>query len=325
MTDDKSFASETKSSKLKEIVKDGSGLGLLKITGTALTAVSMAIISAKIAGFVNSLMLVAILSIGTAVVNEFYRIILSFTSLGAKKIVSPVVKTVENKQTGELIVIAEESPIVAVDVVDIEENIQTEQLPFMPRVKEKIVKYFKNNKIMRFVFLFAIVSMITIGINYLVAPEKESTVYTYTTNHTTEQQIIETPTSTPSVEEKTVIVKEETETQDINDENKEPEIKETSETIPPVSNNAEEIEELRIRIGTLEEENTELKTEIENLQQTNNSSEDSANTNETVSPEEMNEQIEDLQRQIDELKNSVTDMPTSQENLNNTEESASTN
>lgn len=325
MTEDKNLAAETKSSKLREIVKDGSGLGLLKVTGTALTAVSMAIISAKITGFVNSLMLVAILSIGTAVVNEFYRIILSFTSLGAKKIVLPVIKTVEDKQTGEIIIIDEETPIVAVDVVDIENNIQTEQLPFLPRVKEKIVKYFKNNKIMRFVFLFAIVSMITIGVSYIVAPEKESTVYTYTTNHTTEQQIIESPANEPIVEEKTVIVKEEAESQDTSEENKEPEIKETSEVAPSVSNNSEEIEELRIRIGTLEEENTELKTEIENLQQTNNNTDKDTNTNETVSPEELNEQIQELQRQIDELRNSSTNTPTSQENLNNNEESPSTN
>ena len=63
---------EEKKSTVKEIIKDGTGLGFLKVLGTALTAVSMAVISAKITGFVNSLMLVAILSIGTALVNEFY-------------------------------------------------------------------------------------------------------------------------------------------------------------------------------------------------------------------------------------------------------------
>ena len=110
---------EEKKSTVKEIIKDGTGLGFLKVLGTALTAVSMAVISAKITGFVNSLMLVAILSIGTALVNEFYRIILSFTSLGAKKIVAPVLKTTKNTETGEIIIV-EEEPIIVDSIEEVE-------------------------------------------------------------------------------------------------------------------------------------------------------------------------------------------------------------
>lgn len=315
-------------SKIREIIKEGSGLGLLKVVGTSLTAVSMAIISAKIAGFVNSLMLVAVLSIGTALVSEFYRILLSFTSLGAKKIVAPVLKTVENKQTGEIIVISEQSPIVAVDVSEIEKQEEILKLNFFGKLKKKTVRYFANNALMRFMAIFAAVALITIGVNYLIAPNNEPAVYNYTTHRTTEQIIEDNTPDEPIIEEKTVVVKEvETDTPD----EKAAPITETESPIQqPITrpepttviddNDAQNIDELRERIEALEEENTTLKTEVDTLKGIDTPAQPET-PEDTVSTDEMNEQIKELQRQIDELKTST---PSSQVNSQG-DSSANTN
>lgn len=301
-------AMEEKKSTVKEIVKDGTGLGFLKVLGTALTAVSMAVISAKITGFVNSLMLVAILSIGTALVNEFYRIILSFTSLGAKKIVAPVLKTTKNAETGEIIIV-EEEPIIINSIEEVEEKEESEKSTFSI-IKSKTIRYFKNNSVMRFILIFATVALITIGINYLVKPDQEPTVYKYTTNHTTEQQVIEEPSDEPIVEEKTTVIVKEQET-DVDDEQTPPTTTPSSPTteIPlptaqSTDNNDAEIQELITRIETLEQENTTLKDDLKKLQE-QQSTEDTPTTTEedSVSIEEMNKQVQELQKQIDELKN----------------------
>lgn len=322
---------ETKKLRIKEIVKDGSGLGFLKVTGTALTAVSMAIISSKITGFVNSLMLVAILSIGTAVVNEFYRILLSFTSLGAKRIVSPVFRTVENTETGEMIVV-EDNPISVIDVNEIKENDSISQLPFLPRMKKRILQYFKNNSIMKFMLLFSAVAVITIGVNYIMDKNEESSVYTYTTNHTTEKQVIEDSTVQPVIEEKTVVVKEEKVETDENNNNeaitedanedKTPIVEPTTVIVPQ---DDESIEELRSRIESLEDENRELKTEIRTLKDEKEKTPTFA-PDDTTSSEEINKQIEDLQKQIDELKNmNSSSSSISQEKNNNSKDPDSIN
>ena len=301
---------EEKKSTVKEIIKDGTGLGFLKVLGTALTAVSMAVISAKITGFVNSLMLVAILSIGTALVNEFYRIILSFTSLGAKKIVAPVLKTTKNAETGEIIIV-EEEPIIVNSIEEVEEKEESEKSTFSI-IKSKTIQYFKNNSVMRFILIFATVALITIGINYLVKPDQEPTIYKYTTNHTTEQQVIEEPSDEPIVEEKTTVIVKEQET-DVDDEQAQPTNTPSSPTteIPlptaqSTDNNDAEIQELITRIETLEQENTTLKDDLKKLQE-QQSTEDTptATTTEedSVSTEEMNKQVQELQKQIDELKN----------------------
>lgn len=319
---------EEKKSTVKEIVKDGTGLGFLKVLGTALTAVSMAVISAKITGFVNSLMLVAILSIGTAVVNEFYRIILSFTSLGAKKIVAPVLKTTKNTETGEIIIV-EEEPIIVETVEEIEEDKNNEKTVFSA-IKSKVVQYFKNNTVMRFILIFATVALITIGINYLVKPDQEPTIYKYTTNHTTEQQIIEEPTDEPVVEEKTTVIVKEQQT-DVDDEQTQPTttpsspVTETpSPTAQSTDNNDAEIKELITRIDTLEQENKTLKDDLKKLQE-QQSTEDTPTTTEedSVSTEEMNEQIQELQKQIDELKNNSNGNSSTNE-LNSVQENRAT-
>lgn len=314
-------------STVKEIVKEGTGLGFLKVLGTALTAVSMAVISARMAGFVNSLMLVALLSVGTAVVNEFYRILLSFTSLGAKKIVAPVLKTTRDIKTGEIIVVAEE-PIITETVEDIErqDDINTEpdtETTLYSKMKNRIVQYFKNNTAMRFILVFATVAFITIGINYLMKPEQEPTMYTYTTNHTTEEQVVEKPSDEPAVEEKTTVIVKEQEADEDKDtatntsspaSSPSPDQKPkdiptpppAAPTTPSVENNDKEIQELITRMEKLEEENTSLKEDLKTLQNEKDKNVappvESTDTD-TVSPDELNKQIEALQEQIDSLKN----------------------
>lgn len=318
---------EEKKSTVKEIVKDGTGLGFLKVLGTALTAVSMAVISAKITGFVNSLMLVAILSIGTALVNEFYRIILSFTSLGAKKIVAPVLKTTKNTETGEIIIV-EEEPIIVDSIEEVETKEESEKSVFS-MIKSKTIQYFKNNSVMRFILIFATVALITIGINYLVKPDQEPTVYKYTTNHTTEQQVIEEPSDEPIVEEKTTVIVKEQET-DVDDEQAQPTTTPSSPTteIPlptaqSTDNNDDEIQELITRIETLEQENTTLKDDLKKLQEQQSTEGTPTTEEDSVSTEEMNKQIQELQKQIDDLKNNSNGISSTNE-LNSVQENRAT-
>lgn len=319
---------EEKKSTVKEIVKDGTGLGFLKVLGTALTAVSMAVISAKITGFVNSLMLVAILSIGTALVNEFYRIILSFTSLGAKKIVAPVLKTTKNTETGEIIIV-EEEPIIVDSIEEVETKEESEKSVFS-MIKSKTIQYFKNNSVMRFILIFATVALITIGINYLVKPDQEPTVYKYTTNHTTEQQVIEEPSDEPIVEEKTTVIVKEQQTAEEDEQTETPTTTESTPTteapLPtaqPTDNNDDEIQELITRIETLEQENTTLKDDLKKLQEQQSTEGTPTTEEDSVSTEEMNKQIQELQKQIDDLKNNSNGISSTNE-LNSVQENRST-
>lgn len=192
---------------LKKIIKEGSGLSILKIAATALTAVSMALLSANLTGIVNSLMLVAIVSIGTAIVSEFYRVILSVTSLGAKKVVAPVLQTTVIKdKDGKTTTVTSETPIL--DETDLknlkedareQENMKSleEQVVetgngkirlIFSKIKYKISHYFRNNPFMRFILLFAGIAILTISTSYFVSEGNNNTDSIFTTVYKTEEQ-----------------------------------------------------------------------------------------------------------------------------------------
>lgn len=159
----------------KKVLKDGSNWSLLKVSGTALTAVSMALISAKLTTLVNSLVLVAIISIGTAILSEFYRIVLSITSLGAKKVVAPVLKIEQtNEETGEI------------EIVNVTSIVQEE--PATNSNFKKVVHHLWHNPVIRMVLLFAVVATLTVTTSYFVSNSAEKVETTYTTvNNPTEQ------------------------------------------------------------------------------------------------------------------------------------------
>jgi len=329
--------------KFKEIVKESSsGLTLLKITATALTAVSMSLISANLTGIINSLILVALISIGTAVISEFYKIILSVTSLGAKKVVAPVIytKTVKDKN-GTTRIITEEQPIITEDISKIDqiledqENTKTLQEEssgtrtgqaklVLLLTKQKISRYFKNNPFMRFVLLFAGIAILTTTTSYLVSENNQNTDSVFTTVYKTEkteekitesekQEIIdeaveESKKSSPpiTVVEKEVTVEEESQS---SEPTQAPIQEPTSQNETTSTQNnentytAEEMQTLINRIEQLEEDNQTLQEKIETLEKNSETTSPTENeSNSETSVEDLEEQMRILQEQIDELE-----------------------
>lgn len=201
--------------KFKEIVKEGSGLTFLKILVTALTAVSMSLLSANLTGVINSLILVALVSVGTAIVSEFYRILLSVTSLGAKKVVAPVIQVRTIKEGNTVRTITEE--VVELDEKDVndedretitevereesEENHRIQELEqevidtgrgrrrlVIAKVHQRFIEYFNKNPFMKFVVLFAGIAILTIGTSYLVSEKNQNTDNIFTTVYKTEKK-----------------------------------------------------------------------------------------------------------------------------------------
>lgn len=184
---------------LRKILREDSSLSLLKVSGTALTAVSMALISTQLTSVLNSLALVAIVSIGSAIVNEFYRVVLSVTSLGAKKVIAPIVMTNPDGSTTEIPAVQTVEPIpVATAAVSLDEAPRTSG---KRSVVESIKLYFHRNPLMRMILLFTAVSAVTITANYFFVNSSERVESV--TNYTTVQ---ESPVEELTLEEKQNII-----------------------------------------------------------------------------------------------------------------------
>lgn len=220
---------EKKESLLKSILKEGPGLSFLKIAATALTAISMALISSRLTGFVNSLILVGLVSVGSAMMGEFYRVLLSLTSVGAKKVVLPVVKINPDGTASKIKIFATEK--VSEKLAENQSTFKksSEKVETSKNVSESVLKdssneknidydetetiegeskkdswlarfapvvglrrYFKRAPQMRMVLLFTVISAATIGINYLIVSNSNAeppVQYTTIHNSTKTEQI----------------------------------------------------------------------------------------------------------------------------------------
>lgn len=215
---------------LRKILKEDSSLSLLKVSATALTAVSMALISTQLTSVLNSLTLVALVSICSAIVSEFYRVILSVTSLGAKKVIAPIVLTNPDGTTTEI-------PVVVPEKVELPIELKSE-IPQKRGIVSAIKRYFNRNPIMRMALLFTVISAITITANYFVtsAADRGDSVTNYTTVQ--EQPIKEiTPAEKQAIIDDAVIT----------------------------ANNNSETQKITLQdqINSLTEENAELKESLE--------------------------------------------------------------
>lgn len=224
----------------RKIVKEDSSLSILKVSGTALTAVSVALISTQLTSVLNSLALVAMVSILSAVFNEFYRVVLSVTSLGAKKVIAPIVMTNADGSITEIPAVESVSPTpVQTPAVPIEQGPQS-------NVKRgpiaAIHNYFKSNPAMRMALLFTVISAVTITANYFVASSTEKVESI--TNYTTVQ---ENPVKELSEEEKQLII---------------------DHAVGAASYNSEtQKDDLQTQLDAVHKENAELKDTVERLSQ----------------------------------------------------------
>jgi hypothetical protein len=175
----------------RKFLKDDSTLSVLKISATALTAVSMALISTRLTSIVNSLVLVAIVSALSAIVAEFYRIILTFTSHGARKVILTKLQVNPDGSTTE-------TPIITPEQIQ-KDSVETSSTP-VTRKQGSIRRYLKINPLMQTVLIFAVISAATIAASYFVSTGSgKAPVNNYTTVRPIEtlpdkekQQIIDT-------------------------------------------------------------------------------------------------------------------------------------
>lgn len=293
---------------IKRIVKNNS-LSLLTIAGTAATAVSMSVISSHLTGTINSLILVAVVSIGTALLNEIYRIILSITTLGAKKVIEPVIhlETIPPTKPN-----ATPKPITT--TIKTNETPQKEQTPppkeytGTNKIKKtfyKIKKYFHERPFMKLVLIFSTFSIITISI-FNILSDDNNTDIEYKTIHQTNEETISEETKNEIIQQ---IITELNNNQ-TNQENTET-IPEETQIIPEETENLKtEIENLKETINNLQNETDELKNNSENNnnetetnQQQNNSNNDNNNT-------ELENRINSLETQISQLETQLNNNTT---------------
>ena len=97
---------KTTNRELKKILREDSNWSLKSILITALTSVSVAVISTQLTGLVSSMVLIAMMAFITASVSEIYRVFIALTGLGAKKAASKVLPVLPadsaTNQTGTL-------------------------------------------------------------------------------------------------------------------------------------------------------------------------------------------------------------------------------
>lgn len=79
---------------LRKIIREDSKWSMSSIAITALTGVSVAVISTQLTGLVSSMVLIAIMAFISASVSELYRIFLGVTGLGAKKAAAQAAKVI---------------------------------------------------------------------------------------------------------------------------------------------------------------------------------------------------------------------------------------
>lgn len=169
----------------KKILKEDSTLSTLKIAATALTAVSMALISTRLTTVVNSLVLVAVVSAMSAIVSEFYRVILSFTSLGARKVMLTRLQTNPDGTTTEIPIIVPESASRTFESIESDTR--------SPARPGSIKRYFQQNPMMKTVVIFTVISAATIAASYFISSSSGKAPIN---NYTTVQQPVENITDT---------------------------------------------------------------------------------------------------------------------------------
>lgn len=175
--------------------KQGSGISWPRILGAALAAVTMTLISARLTSVFGTLMLTGVISIGSALVAEFYRILINMTAEGTKKVVAPIINELdlplatepggpegaepenpasedtESEDTGSGDAEANDAEAAAAEVA---ERAEEEQ--------EKVAT--SSHRLSQFTLLaliFGVVSLATIGVSYAVARAQGGDIYQTTT------------------------------------------------------------------------------------------------------------------------------------------------
>lgn len=160
---------------LRKILREDSNWSLRSIVITALTGVSVAVISTQLTGLVSSMVLIAIMAFISASMSEIYRVFLALTGFGAKKAAAQAAKVLpltaaEQRAAQE---VGEADPVTeALEVVTSAYRLSEEQEARHPgllrRFSYRLKNYGKANPFLWLVVLFLGIAITTLSVAYLV-------------------------------------------------------------------------------------------------------------------------------------------------------------
>lgn len=232
-----------------------SGLSWPRVIATALAAVTMAVISTRLTSVFNTLMLTGLISIGSALAAEFYRVVIKLTAEGTKKVVHEVAR-----QTDESLSPAEEDS--EADSTLLDQDGPDDQ----PSETKSSSTTLRGSQFVQLALVFGLVSLLTVGVSYLVARAQGGDVHNYTT--------IQRPLESLSDEEKQALIDIAVEAAKDNDGGLtgfQQQIATLQSQVDDLTSSNTEllatITDIREQIGTSEAKNLELETQIKQLEE----------------------------------------------------------
>lgn len=181
--------------KLRNTIKQaraGSSISWPRLIATALAAVTMTLVSARLTSVFGSLMLTGVVSICSALIAEFYRVIINLTAEGTKKVIAPIVS-----EDGLLHSDGEEDSTEGSEKAA--ESDQEDSEPEDSEDEEPSNHRGRPSQFVQLALVFGLVSLITVGISYAVARTQGGDIYqntfetrpTQTLSDTEKQELID--------------------------------------------------------------------------------------------------------------------------------------
>lgn len=193
---------------LRKILREDSTWSMRSIVITALTGISVAVISTQLTGLVSSVVLIGLMAFVTASVSEIYRIFLGLTGLGAKKAVHslPLAQRQQlranSSKKGELEANGEEttssskdSITEALQVVRKSYELSGDQRAKNPGIFKRAIYRLQNygqaNPFLWLVVIFFSIAVSTVAIAYAVTDGAPPQIVQHTVEVTKEEDISE--------------------------------------------------------------------------------------------------------------------------------------
>lgn len=238
---------------LRKILREDSNWSLRSIVVTALTGVSVAVISTQLTGLVSSFVLIAIMAFITASVSEIYRVFIALTGFGARRAAAQAARvlplTAAEQKAAERV---EENPATeALAVVTSAYRLSEEQEARHPgllrRISYRLKNYGKANPFLWLVVLFLGIAVATISVTYLVTDGEPPQIIQRTVIATEEL----------SAEDRAAIVAE-AKQQALDELRSEPSDSQNTTTVIPDQSTADELSSISERLLAMEAEMDEL-------------------------------------------------------------------
>ena len=223
---------ETKLKKTIQQARAGSSISWPRLIATAMAAVTMTLVSASLTSVFGSLMLTAVVSIGSALVAEFYRVVINLTAEGTKKVIAPIVS-----EDGLLHVEGRRTEDSQEDSKEDQEDGDEDQDSGGDEEPETHKHRGRPGQFVQLALVFGVVSLITVGISYAVASSQGGDIY---------QNTFETrPTQTLSDSEKQELV---------------------DQTLEILKESLPDATALQEELTSLQDQNQQLRSSLEELQ-----------------------------------------------------------